>query len=157
MTDFEQWKALQIRRPGDVPPGTPLSWQADRASEHAMRVWDASLPADFPHPVERGTAQDSVAELALRESIRRDVENGRCTRLHIALELGATWAEVAAALDISPEDARALLRQWADGQHHLYVGDQERGKEKPLGFTPDQHAAVIALTERGDDEGRTAQ
>ncbi|MFD8415488.1 hypothetical protein ACFV2Q_27625 [Streptomyces sp. NPDC059650] len=156
MTDFEHWKALQIRRPSDIPVATPLSWQADRASEHAMRIFDTSLPADFPCSVERGTAQDAVAELALRESIRRDVESGRGTRLHTALELGATWAEVAAALDISPDDARALLRQWADGQHHLYVSDQERGIERPIGFTPDQHAAVIALTERSDDEGQTA-
>ncbi|MDH6544933.1 hypothetical protein [Streptomyces sp. SPB4] len=93
----------------------------------------------------------------LRESIRRDVENGRGARLCTALELGATWAEAAVALDISSEDARALLRQWADGQHHLYVRDQERGIERPIGFTPDQHAAVIALTERSDNEGRTAQ
>lgn len=156
MTEFEQWKALQIRRPGDVPVATPLSWQADRASEHAMRIWDNNLPADFPHPVERGTAQDAVAEIALRESIRRDIENGIGTRLHTALELGATWAEVAAALDISPDDARALLRQWADGQHHLYVSDQERGAERPFGLTPDQHAAVVALTELTDEEGRTA-
>jgi hypothetical protein len=155
MTDFEQWKTLQIRRPDDVPAGTPLSWQADRAYEHAVRVWHVSLPLDFPHPVERGTAQDAVAELALRESIRRDAENGRGTRMHTALELGATWVEVAAALDISPDDARALLRQWADGQHRLYVSDQEQGR-KPVGFTPDQHAAVIALTERSDDERRTA-
>ncbi|MFI8365299.1 hypothetical protein ACIGD1_34745 [Streptomyces sp. NPDC085612] len=153
MADFEQWKALQVSRPGDVPAGTPLSWQADRAYEHAVRVFDATLPPDFPHPVERGTAHDAVAELALRESIRRDVENGRGTRLHTALELGATWAEVAAALDISPDDARALLRQWAEGQHHLYLRDQEQGRDKLLGFSPDQHAAVIALTERGNDEG----
>ncbi|MFF6903340.1 hypothetical protein [Streptomyces hydrogenans] len=156
MPDFKQWKALQVSRPGDVPAGTPLSWQADKASEHAMRVWDNHLPADFPHPVERGTAHDAVAELALRESIRREVEYGRGTRVHTALELGATWAEVAAALDISPDDARALLRQWADGQHHLYLSYQEQDR-KPLGISPDEHAAIISLTERGDDEGRSAR
>ncbi|MFF2572682.1 hypothetical protein [Streptomyces sp. NPDC058084] len=156
MTDSKDLNALQIRRPSDIPFDTTLRWKADRATEHAMRLFDNALPADFPHPVERGTAQDAVAELALRESIRQDVENGQGTRLHTALELGATWAEVAAALDISPEDARALLRQWADGQHHLYLSEQERGIERPLGFTPDQHAAVVALTERSDDEVRTA-
>ncbi|MFI9214279.1 hypothetical protein ACIGW7_39890 [Streptomyces sp. NPDC053253] len=156
MADFEKWKTLPISRPGDVPAGTPLSWQADRAYEHAVRVWDRNLPQDLPHPVERGTAHDAVAELALRESIRRDVEHGQGTRLHTALELGATWAEVAAALDISPDDARTLLRQWADGQHHLYLSDQQQGIEKPVGFTPAEHAAILALAERGDDEGRTA-
>ncbi|MEU6946565.1 hypothetical protein ABZ957_15250 [Streptomyces sp. NPDC046316] len=153
MTDFEQWKTLQIRRPSDVPAAVPLSWQAEKASECGTRVWNATLPADFPHPVERGTAEDAVAELALRESIRRDVESGRGPRVHTALELGATWAEVADALGMSPEDARELLRQWAAGQHHLYLTDQEEGRGKPLGLSPDEHAAIVALTERGDNEG----
>ncbi|MGW5852378.1 hypothetical protein ACWFQ8_31315 [Streptomyces sp. NPDC055254] len=91
------------------------------------------LPADFPHAVQRGTADDALAVLALRESIRRDVEAGRGSRLHEALTLGAAWAEVAAALGISPDEARQLLRDWADGQHHLYVYDQERGEGKPMG------------------------
>ncbi|MEJ8640124.1 hypothetical protein [Streptomyces sp. MS2.AVA.5] len=110
MTEYDRWKALQIRRPDDVPGPTPLRWQAEKAGEHADRLSNNRLPADFPHPVERGTADDALAVLALRESIRRDVEAGRGSSLHEAMTLGATWTETAAALDVSTDEARQLLR-----------------------------------------------
>ncbi|MFE1935928.1 hypothetical protein ACFW95_37225 [Streptomyces sp. NPDC059474] len=51
-----------------------------------------------------------------------------------------------------PDEARALLREWANGQHRLHRGDVERAADNPLGLSPDRHAEVIALTELGDNE-----
>ncbi|MEU0289900.1 hypothetical protein [Streptomyces sp. NPDC006147] len=153
MTDpYETWKAQEIRRPLDVPGATPLRWQLEKESEHEDRLMNNRLPADFPHPVERGTAADALAVIALRESIRRDMEHGRAVRVREALELGATWSEVAAALDVQPDDARELLRAWAGLQHQLHRRDVAAGRERPLGFDGQEHAAVLALTELGDDE-----
>lgn len=50
--------------------------------------------------MERGTAADALAVIALRESIRRDVEHGRAVHAREALELGASWEDVAAAIVI---------------------------------------------------------
>ncbi|MGA5896771.1 hypothetical protein [Streptomyces venetus] len=57
--------------------------------------------ADFPYDVERGDAGDA---LALRESMRRDLENSRGVHVREAVELGATWREVVDALDIDPDN-----------------------------------------------------
>ena len=150
----DEWNALEIRRPGDVPVPTPLAWQIEKHGEHSDRLMNNVLPADFPYEVERGTADDALAVLALRESIRRDIEHGTGNRVHEALMLGATWRQVAAALDVDPGQARELLRAYADGQRRLWVGYEEEGV-KPIGFTADQHAAALALCELGDDEERT--
>lgn len=152
MTDQrDQWEALEIRRPDDVPVPTPLTWQVEKHTVHSDRLMNNMLPADFPYEVERGTADDALAVLALRESIRRDIEHGTGNRVHEALRLGATWRQVAAALDIDPGKARELLRAYADGQRNLWLGYEEQ-RVKPLGFSADQHAAALALCELGDDE-----
>ncbi|MGW2181298.1 hypothetical protein ACWCXX_25000 [Streptomyces sp. NPDC001732] len=148
----QRFMAMPIQQPDDVPTLTPLSWQAERLANAGERLFANLLPANHPHPVERGTADDALAQLALGEAIRRTIENHRPGDIHQALTLGATWSEVATALDISPDEARDLLRDWSDGQHHLYAGDQERGEERPLGFSPARHAEVTALCERGDNE-----
>jgi hypothetical protein len=153
MTDpYQTWKALEIRRPADVPGATPLRWQLEKETEHEARLMNNRLPADYPHPVEHGTAADALAVIALRESIRRDMKHGRAVRVREALELGATWSEVATALDVSPDEARALLREWADMQHRLHRGDVADGRPQPLGLDDEGHAAVLALCELGDDE-----
>lgn len=147
-----RWDALQIARPDDVPPFTPLSWLAEKEAEHSHRLMATRLPADYSHPVERGTAADALAGLALRESIRRRVDNERAVRVREALELGATWAEVAVALDVPVGEARELLRAWAEGQHRLYRGDVADERPRPFGLDDEAHAAVLALVELGDDE-----
>ncbi|MFI1962423.1 hypothetical protein ACH46L_31650 [Streptomyces althioticus] len=153
MTDpYVTWKAQEIRRPLDVPGATPLRWQMEKEAEHEARLMNRRLPADFPHPVERGTAADALAVIALRESIRRDMETGRGVRVRDALELGATWSETAAALDVEPDEARELLRAWAKRQHQLYRSDLADGRPRPLGLDDQEHAAVLALVELGDDE-----
>lgn len=147
----DRWKTLEIRQPDQVPAATPLSWLAEKESDHAQRLFRNLLPVDrFPN-AERGTADDALAVLALRESIRRDVEHGTGNRIHEAMTLGATWTQVAAALDIEAGQARELLRAYADGQRRLWVGYEQEGI-KPFGFSADQHAAVLALCELGDDE-----
>ncbi|MCT9141717.1 hypothetical protein [Streptomyces violarus] len=152
-----QWDGLDIRRPGDVPATTPLAWQVSKHTKHNDRLMNLALPADFPYDVERGDAGDALAVLALRESMRRDLENGRGFRVREAVEMGATWREVADALDVDPDDARALLREWAEGQHRLYRGNIADGRPRPLGLDDDRHAAVLALCELGDDETASAR
>ena len=147
----DQWDALEIRRPDDVPSATPLSWMAAKESDHAQRLFRNLLPIDRFPDADRGTADDALAVLALRESIRREVEYGTGCRVHEALTLGATWGQVAAALDVDPGQAREVLRAYADGQRRMWVRNEEDGI-KPFGFDADQYAAVLALCELGDDE-----
>lgn len=153
--EYARWKELEVRRPDDVrtSPGgpVPLRWQAEKRGQHSDRLSNNMLPADFPHEVERGEGSDALAVLALGESMRRDIEAERAGRVRNALELGATWREVAAALDVTPDDARSLLREWAHGQHRLYRGDVQAGRERPFGLDADRYAAVLALCALGDD------
>ncbi|MDV9191582.1 hypothetical protein R6L23_25815 [Streptomyces sp. SR27] len=149
--EHARFEGMEIRRPDQVPPATPLSWLTQRETDHALRLMNNSLPADFPHDVERGTAADALAVLALRESIRRDVEHGRALRVREALELGASWAEVAAALDVDVDEARILLRTWAAGQRNMWTRHEAEGV-RPFGLDAQEHAAVLALCDRRDDE-----
>lgn len=151
----DQWDALEIRRPGDVPAATPLSWMVAKESDHAQRLFRNLLPVDRFPDADRGTADDALAVLALRESIRREVEYGTGCRVHEALTLGATWAQVAAALDVDPGQAREVLRAYADGQRNMWRRNEEDGI-KPFGFSADQHAAALALCELDDDESASA-
>lgn len=161
-TEYEQWHEHTVRRPDDVrmPNGgpVPLAWQCEKRTRHNDRLMNSRLPADFPYDVERGGTDDVLAVLALEESMRRDIEAVRASRVREALALGATWAQVAAALDITPDDARQLLRTWAEAQHRLlYLRDVEEGRGRPLGLNTDAYAAVLALTELGDDEAARAE
>ncbi|MEV4743555.1 hypothetical protein [Streptomyces sp. NPDC049555] len=148
---YHHWQELQVSRPGDVPPATPLTWLAQKHQQHADRLTDRLLPAGAPHDAAPATAADALAVLALREAVYREMEHGRGMYLFDALRLGATWNEAAAALDLTPDQARDVLRAWAEGQRHLYAASEERG-EQPLGLGPQEHAAVLALTGLADDE-----
>ncbi|CAL9352695.1 hypothetical protein SUDANB106_00500 [Streptomyces sp. enrichment culture] len=79
------------------------------------------------------------------------MEWGRGNRLYEALELGATWQQVADALDVAPHEARQLLQGYTDGQHNLWLSYEQQGV-RPFRFTAEQHAAALALCELGDDE-----
>lgn len=149
----EAWQALDVRTPDDVPAATPLAWISEKHTVHSDRLMNNVLPDDWQYEVQRGTAEDAVAVLALRERLRKDMESGRGTRVHEAARLGATWAQIAAALDLDEDQARDLLRDWADRQHALYVGDVEAGRERPLGLDADQCDAVLALADRDDQDG----
>ncbi|MET4927121.1 hypothetical protein P3L51_33000 [Streptomyces sp. PSRA5] len=104
-----------------------------------------SLPEDFPYEVERGNLGDALATIAPRESMHRMIEVQRGSRIREAMEMGATWYEMAAALDITPDEARTLLQEWINGQHRLRRGDVERAADNPLGLGADRHAEVLAL------------
>ncbi|MGY5099446.1 hypothetical protein [Streptomyces sp. 900105245] len=146
--DHDRWKALTVRRPGDVPAATPLAWLVEKFTGHNDRLMNNALPADVTRPVQRSDAGDALAALALHH----DIEVQRASRVREAIELGATWSQVAAALDITPDAARALLRDWAQGQHRLHRDDVDRGLARPLGLSSEGYAAVLALTELGDDQ-----
>jgi hypothetical protein len=153
---YKDFQALHVRRPDDLPPASPLTWQAEKHSQHGDRLSNRRLPADFPHEVERGTAGDALAQLALGEAIRRTALSYRPSTVHEALQLGATWNEVAAALDCTPDEARDVLRSYADGQRHLYESIEAEGR-KPIGFTEEQQQEAHALTELADDESAAAE
>lgn len=131
MTDaYDHFQTIEIRTPDDVPPATPLVWQIERIDVHEQRGL-------------RGTADDALAVLALRENVRRELER---TGLYIsdARRMGATWEQVAAALDITADAARERLRSWADGQEQLYRRDVADGRAHPIGIDSEQHAATLA-------------
>lgn len=155
MTDeHARWNELDIRRPDDVrtSPGgpVPIGWQAEKRTEHADRLSNLALPADFPYEVERGDAGDALTVLALGESIRRDLDYERGGRILTALRLGATWSQVAAALDVPAKHARTLLESYADGQRSLRLRYKAEGSKLGLGAA--EYAAALALVELGDDE-----
>ncbi|MFJ3478628.1 hypothetical protein [Streptomyces microflavus] len=151
---YQHWKAKAVRRPDDVTTTTPLNWQAEKYGEAEQRLTLRHLPS-AAHPTERATAADALAKLALSESIRRTVLRYRGGAVHAALELGATWAEVATALDCTPGEARAALRSYAEEQRLRYEDDRMAG-QNPTGFAPEQYRSVLGLTELADHE-RTPQ
>ncbi|CAM5625239.1 hypothetical protein [Streptomyces badius] len=150
----EHWTDLTVRRPDDVRTITgrrvSLSWRMEKRAGHIDRLMNRTLPEDFPDPVERGDAGDVLAVLALSESIRRDLAARRGGDIREAILLGATWTEIAAAIDATPDEARAVLRDWTERQHQLHQREVERGR--PLGSDADRHASVLALIELADDE-----
>jgi hypothetical protein len=79
--------AAPTHRPDDVPAGTTLSALVAKHSEAGGRLLNNRLPADFPHQVDRGTADDALTQLALGEAIRRTVRNERCSTMWEALRL----------------------------------------------------------------------
>jgi hypothetical protein len=154
--EYELWNDLAVRRPDDVRLTSggrvPLSWQMEKRVGHVDRLMNRTLPADFPDPVERGGAGDVLAVLALSESIQRDLAARRAGDIREAILLGATWSEVATAIDTTPDEARAILRDWTERQHDLYQNDAEPGDAQGLGVETDRHAAVLALIELADDQ-----
>ncbi|MFI8930626.1 hypothetical protein ACIG3E_23475 [Streptomyces sp. NPDC053474] len=85
----------------------------------------------------------------------RQINDHRPSRIREAIELGATWSETAAALEIAPDAARFLLREWADRQHRLHRYGTERGDAHPEGLAEAEYTAVLALADLGDDETTT--
>lgn len=155
-SEYERWTALEIRRPDQVRTEAggpiPLSWQAGKRQAHADRLANNVLPPAAHRRVELGDAGDALATIALGAAMREDLERDVTWRVREAAELGATWSEIATALDVSPGEARDRLHEWADGQHHLYREDVAAGRPRPFGIDADEHAALVALIDRSDDE-----
>jgi hypothetical protein len=59
-----------------------------------------------------------------------------------ALEAGATWEQVAAALDCDEAQARQDYRNWAEGQHRLWAG--EYGDGGKFGMNDAEYAKALA-------------
>lgn len=77
-------------------------------------------PANYP-PL---TLTEHLEVIALGESIARFYRHP--ANVHRAVCAGATWAQVAAALGATAEQARADYRAWAEEQHRLY--EREGGR-----------------------------
>ncbi|MFF3312794.1 hypothetical protein [Streptomyces sp. NPDC002952] len=88
-----------------------------------------------------------LAVLALSESIRRDLIARRAGDIREAMLLGATWSEIAAAIDTTPDEARAILRDWTERQHGLHQITAGPNDTQQLGVEENRHAAVLASQE----------
>ncbi|MFI1205612.1 hypothetical protein ACH4VR_40360 [Streptomyces sp. NPDC020883] len=122
----EKFLGREIRRP-DEADEAPLSWRATKMTVHASVLANNGLPrTPRNEKLWRGTAADARSVLAMGESIRREILVVRGRHIHEALMLGTTWAEVAEALDRTPDEVRAELRYYADEQPELYHGADRR-------------------------------
>src|SRR5262249_61130381 len=66
-----------------------------------------------------------------------------------ALEAGATWEQVAAALDCDEAQARQAYRKWAEGQHRLWAGEYGGGGE--FGMNDAEYAEALAQADVAAD------
>jgi hypothetical protein len=117
----------------------------------------ASLVASGEHDSSKHTSLDdpaaqplTVAEhlelLAVEESIRRRVMYSRALAIRDALEAGARWEQVAAAIGTDIETAKATFECWIIGQERLYDrSDDSIGVL--IGLSPDDRRAARALLE----------
>lgn len=147
---YRYWQAKEVRRPDDVRTTTPLDWQVEKYREAERRLTLRHLPS-AAGPTGPATAADALTKLALSESVRRTVLRHRGGTVHAALELGATWSEVAAALDCAPDEARAALRAYAEEQRQRHEDDLRAG-QNPTGLSPRQYRAALALVDLADHE-----
>ncbi|MFJ7330980.1 hypothetical protein ACIQVN_32650 [Streptomyces cyaneofuscatus] len=147
---YQHWKAKAVRRPDDVTITTPLTWQVEKYGEAERRLTARYLPS-AGHSTDPATVADALTKLALGETIRRTVLRYRGGSVHAALELGATWAEVATALDSTPDEARSALRSYAEDQRKRYEDDRMAG-QNPTGLSPEQYRSALGLAELGDHE-----
>ena len=77
-------------------------------------------PGEYP-PL---TAAEHLEMLALGEAIAFYYRHP--SQVDGAVRAGATWAQIAAARNTTPEAARDAYREWADGQHtYAGMGDDE--------------------------------
>jgi hypothetical protein len=145
----EEWRARVIRRPDDVGYGVLLPWLAEKYFAHHHRLMDRHLPSGC-HPGETATADDALAVLALGESIHRMLFRDRSWFVHDAMRWGATWNEVAAALDVTTSRARSVLRSYAETQRELYEETARTG-DRPLGYSAEKYRSALALISLADD------
>ncbi|MFJ6661183.1 hypothetical protein ACIQNG_33285 [Streptomyces sp. NPDC091377] len=145
----EEWRAQVIRRPDDVGYGVLLPWLAEKYFAHHHRLMDRHLPSGC-HPGETATADDALAVLALGESMHRTLFSDRSWSVHDAMRWGATWNEVAGALDVTTGRARSVLRSYAEAQRELYEETVGTG-DRPLGYSAEEYRSALALIRLADD------
>jgi hypothetical protein len=83
------------------------------------------------------TTTEHLELLAIGEYLARSYRP--TSEIDRALRAGATWRQVAEALDTDEAMTRVAYRAWADGQH-----DMLRWTEGRLGMSDAEHAEVIA-------------
>ena len=59
-----------------------------------------------------------------------------------ALEAGATWEQIGAALDCDEAQARQDYRKWTEGQHRLWAGEYGGGGK--FGMNDAEYAEALA-------------
>ena len=105
-------------------------------------------------PAKHGTEEHeplSVDEhlevLATGEIVARDYRHP--ANVARALEAGATWEQVAAALDCHEAQARQDYRNWAEGQFRLWAG--EYGDGGKFGMNDAEYAEALARADAAAD------
>ncbi|MFF4173690.1 hypothetical protein [Streptomyces sp. NPDC001744] len=129
-------QAAETRRPGDVPAGTPLTSLAQQRAEAGERL---RTEHDRDQDAVVG---DALTQLAVGEAIRRAVRSERGGMVAQALRLGATWDQVAAALDTTVLAAVDDLRLWAEGQRTLYHQHLADGADILVGLDEEAYDEV---------------
>jgi hypothetical protein len=115
------------------------------AAIKARGKWD---PAKFgPGGTLPLTTAEQLERLALDEYISRHYRPHY--QLDEALKAGATLLQVARALGCREAQARARVRDWADGQHAMWSGRGvwEGEPAHRLGLSDDDYAAVLGRLE----------
>jgi hypothetical protein len=72
-----------------------------------------------------------------------------------ALKAGATWEQVAAALDCDEAQARQAYRKWAEGQHGLWAGEYGGGGE--FGMNDAEYTEALARADVAPDVPEAAR
>ncbi|MFE3601347.1 hypothetical protein [Streptomyces sp. NPDC059142] len=127
----------ETQRPGDVPAGTPLASLAQQRAEAGERL---RIEHDRDQDAVVG---DALTQLAVGEAIRRAVRSERGGMVAQALRLGATWDQVAAALDTTVLAAVDDLRVWAEGQRTLYHQHLADGADVLVGLDEEAYGEVM--------------
>ena len=111
--------------------------------EHLARAYTTLWARGEYDPAKHGagdteplTAEEHLELLALGEYLARSYKPS--FEVNHALQAGATWAQVAEALDVDEATARVEYRAWADGQH-----DMLRWTEGRLGMSDAEYTEVI--------------
>ncbi|CAM5373623.1 putative protein OS=Streptomyces fumanus OX=67302 GN=GCM10018772_70590 PE=4 SV=1 [Streptomyces fumanus] len=144
-----------VRRPRDVPAGTPLTVLAQHRAEAGARL-------HTEHDRDQdAVVGDALTQLAVGEAIRRAVRTERGGMVAQALRLGATWDQVAAALDTTVLAAVDDLRVWAEGQRTLYHQHLAQNADVLVGLDEETYDAVMRWVAFGlgwsADEARDAR
>jgi hypothetical protein len=114
------------------------------ATLQACGAYDPRRHPD-PDSYEPLTVDEHLEILAAGERLARYYRHP--SLLHHAVQVGASWPQIAAATGSDEATARQAYRQWADGQHQLHV---DYGQ---LRMGPAEHeAALRQATEPAEPE-----
>ena len=115
-----------------------------------LELLDLSVRSRFgQQPVAVGEA---LERLAVSEAISRYAHNGRQVDILAALNAGASWRDVADALDAPQAQLRAEFARWVDGQRELYDAlPKDRPGSRCLGMSSTHADAAMLLAESASE------